>query len=136
MSIDLISKKDLRVHLIDGISCQFVDPARTRIMKIPFNDVLNDTGWCKFPIDYYNKSYTLSTNRYDWTWKDLSGTARGIVDYEVLKERGIRSTIVFEKDLEGHSLDEVREASTPHDLKIYMRLLFPRRFVGVTLDKL
>jgi hypothetical protein len=36
------------------------------------------------------------------------------VDYEVLKERGVGSIIVFEKDLEGHSLDEVCEVSTTH----------------------
>ncbi|KAN0068774.1 hypothetical protein V8E54_012943 [Elaphomyces granulatus] len=102
--------KDFRVHLMDRISCQLVNPvcqACLRRMKIPsFNDVLTDTGWRQLCCD--------------WTWKDLSGTARGIVDYEVLKERGVGSTIAFEKDLEKHSLDEVREASTPHpDLKIY-----------------
>ena len=115
--------EDFRVHLIDRIGCQFVNPvcqACLRRMKIPsFNDVLTDTGWRQLSIDYCNNSYILSANSYDWTWKDLSGTARGIVDYEVLKERGVGSIIVFEKDLEGHSLDEVREASTTHpDLKV------------------
>ena len=115
--------EDFRVHLIDRIGCQFVNPvcqACHRRMKIPsFNDVLADTGWRQLSIDYCNNSYILSANSYDWTWKDLSGTARGIVDYEVLKERGVGSIIVFEKDLEGHSLDEVREASTTHpDLKV------------------
>jgi hypothetical protein len=115
--------EDFRVHLIDRIGCQLVNSfcqACFRRMKIPsFNDVLTDTGWRQLSIDYYNDSYILSANSCDWTWKDLLGTAQGIVDYEALKERGVGSIIVFEKDLEGHSLDEVHEASTTHpDLKV------------------
>jgi len=90
-------KKDMRVHLMDGIGYQLVDPAYQLVipptcpcgMEITFfNDISPDTGWCQFPID---NNYTFSANRRDRTWKDLSEGTWNFANYEDWNSHGVSS---------------------------------------------
>ena len=90
-------KKDMRVHLMDGIGYQLVDPAYQLVipptcpcgMEIAFfNDISPDTGWCQFPID---NNYTFSANRRDRTWKDLSEGTWNFANYEDRNSHGVSS---------------------------------------------
>ena len=76
-------EKDIRIHLMDGIGCQLVDPAYQLVISptcpggmkiIFFNDISPDTGWCRFPID---SSYTFSEGAWNFGNYDNASDCEG-----------------------------------------------------------